>query len=115
MARGKAPLCSFRCAREVANSGNSLRIFRSAGRINLRVVRRQNPLPTREWEAMKRERGMSPWVNAVGWAGGYPFEVAKPEAIFDFCRQRGFVLENLKTCGGGHGCNEYVFRRQGLP
>ena len=27
-------------------------------------------------------RGMSLWV--VDWVGGYPFEVAKPEEIFDF-------------------------------
>ena len=54
--------------------------------------------------------GMSPWRDVVDWAGGYPFEVAKPEEIFDFFRQRGFQLERLKTCAGGHGCNEFVFK-----
>ena len=44
------------------------------------------------------------------WLGGYPFEVAKPEQIFDFLKARGFTLERLKTCGGGLGCNEFVFR-----
>jgi 2-polyprenyl-6-hydroxyphenyl methylase/3-demethylubiquinone-9 3-methyltransferase len=54
---------------------------------------------------------MDPWRDVVDWVGGLPFEVATPEAIFDFYRQRGFMLERLKTCGGGHGCNEFVFRK----
>lgn len=56
-------------------------------------------------------RGMSPWRDVVDWVGGYPFEVAKPEEIFHFYRERGFVLQNMVTCGGGLGCNEFVFRR----
>jgi SAM-dependent methyltransferase len=58
-----------------------------------------------------RDRGMSAWHDVVDWAGGYPFEVASPEAIFDFYRDRGFLLERLKTCAGGKGCNQFVFRR----
>ena len=54
------------------------------------------------------ERGMSPWYDLVDWAGGYPFEVAKPEAIFAFLKERGFRLEVLKTCAGGKGCNEFI-------
>jgi 2-polyprenyl-6-hydroxyphenyl methylase/3-demethylubiquinone-9 3-methyltransferase len=54
---------------------------------------------------------MSPWYDMVDWIGGYPFEVAKPEHVFDFLRARGFSLEKLKTCGGGLGCNEYMFRK----
>lgn len=61
------------------------------------------------WREYRRNRGMSPWRDIVDWVGGYPFEVAKPEEIFDFCRQRGFILERLKTCAGGIGCNEFVF------
>ena len=56
-------------------------------------------------------RGMSPWRDVVDWVGGFPFEVAKPEQIFDFYRSKGFLLKRLKTCGGGLGCNEYVFKR----
>lgn len=56
-------------------------------------------------------RGMSPYRDAVDWVGGYPFEVATPEAIFDFYHRRGFALEKLKTWGGRHGTNEFVFRR----
>lgn len=56
-------------------------------------------------------RAMSRWTDLVDWIGGYPFEVAKPEAIFDFYRERGFQLMRLTTCGGGLGCNQFVFRR----
>lgn len=58
------------------------------------------------------ERGMSLWHDMIDWLGGYPFEVAKPESIFKFFRDNGFFLEELKTCGGRMGCNEYVFRRK---
>ena len=56
-----------------------------------------------------RARGMSARHDLVDWVGGYPFEVARPEAVFDFLRARGFELRHLKTCAGGLGCNEYVF------
>ena len=55
------------------------------------------------------ERGMQIWTDIVDWVGGYPFECAKPEAIFSFIRDRGFSLRQLKTCAGGRGCCEYVF------
>lgn len=56
------------------------------------------------------ERGMSLWYDMIDWLGGYPFEVAKPEDVFTVFRDAGFRLEELKTCGGRHGCNEFVFR-----
>ena len=57
-----------------------------------------------------KDRGMSAWHDWVDWIGGLPFEVAKPELIVVPLRQRGFVLENMKTVGKcGWGCNEYVF------
>jgi 2-polyprenyl-6-hydroxyphenyl methylase/3-demethylubiquinone-9 3-methyltransferase len=70
--------------------------------------------PWRSWKRYSTDsgRGMDPWRDVVDWVGGYPFEVAKPEQIFDFCRARGFELERLKTCAGGLGCNEYVFVRK---
>jgi 2-polyprenyl-6-hydroxyphenyl methylase/3-demethylubiquinone-9 3-methyltransferase len=67
--------------------------------------------PVRRAREYGRNRGMSPWHDCVDWVGGYPFEAAKPEEIFDFYRQRGFSLERMTTCGGGHGCNQFVFRR----
>jgi 2-polyprenyl-6-hydroxyphenyl methylase/3-demethylubiquinone-9 3-methyltransferase len=69
--------------------------------------------PFRTWRTYARDRGMAPWRNVVDWVGGYPFEVAKPEEVFAFLRERGFALEALRTCGGGHGCNEFVFARAG--
>ncbi len=57
-------------------------------------------------------RGMSAFRDLIDWVGGLPFEVAKPEEIYDFYYKRGFVLERMKTCGGGIGCNEYVFQKK---
>lgn len=68
--------------------------------------------PLRSWRTYSESsmRGMSPWRDVIDWVGGLPFEVAKPEEIFDFYRDRGFQLTRLRTWAGGHGCNEYVFR-----
>lgn len=67
--------------------------------------------PFESWRRDGQERGMSAWYDVVDWVGGYPFEVAKPDEIFEFYRARGFQLEKLVTCGGSLGCNEFVFRR----
>ena len=61
----------------------------------------------------RTSRGMSRWHDMIDWIGGYPFEVAKPEQIFDFYRAKGFVLLKLRTCAGGKGCNEFIFQRTG--
>jgi 2-polyprenyl-3-methyl-5-hydroxy-6-metoxy-1,4-benzoquinol methylase len=58
-----------------------------------------------------KSRGMTIWRDLTDWVGGYPFEVAKPEAIFEFFQASGFQLQKLKTSGGSVGCNEFVFRR----
>ena len=69
----------------------------------------------RAWTEYKRERGMSRLHDLVDWVGGYPFEVAKPEEVFSFYRDRGYSLVRLKTCGGGLGCNEYLLRKDARP
>jgi 2-polyprenyl-6-hydroxyphenyl methylase/3-demethylubiquinone-9 3-methyltransferase len=56
-------------------------------------------------------RGMSPLHDWLDWLGGPPFEPARPEAVFDFCRARGRALERLRTAGAHRGCNEFVFAR----
>ena len=72
------------------------------------ILRLRNPLS--RYSDKIKSRGMSPWHDMIDWLGGYPFEVATPEAIFDFYRDRGFRLVKLTTVGRGHGCNEFVFR-----
>ncbi len=67
--------------------------------------------PSARYRDKIRSRGMSMWHDWIDWIGGYPFEAATPEEIFEFYRQRGFALRRLVTCGGGHGCNEFVFER----
>jgi 2-polyprenyl-6-hydroxyphenyl methylase/3-demethylubiquinone-9 3-methyltransferase len=58
-----------------------------------------------------RGRGMSKWHDHVDWVGGWPFEVATPDEVFRFYRDRGYSLLNMRTVGGNHGCNEWVFAR----
>jgi 2-polyprenyl-3-methyl-5-hydroxy-6-metoxy-1,4-benzoquinol methylase len=65
---------------------------------------------TNQFAAYKRRRGMSMYHDWIDWLGGYPFEVARPEEILAFYRQKGFVLENLRTTNR-LGCNQFVFRR----
>lgn len=81
----------------------------------VRLIALENPLrPWRRLEQTLRKpdaRGMHRWYDLVDWVGGWPFEVARPEAVFRFLHQRGFELENLITCGGKMGCNEFLFRR----
>jgi hypothetical protein len=57
---------------------------------------------------------MSRWYDIVDWVGGYPYEYARPDAVFAFFRDRGFTLDKLKI-GGGLGCSEYVFSRASTP
>lgn len=78
----------------------------------VRLMRFQNPLPFKDWAEKKKSRGMSLWHDLVDWVGGYPFEVAKPEEIFNFYWKKEFELVRLQTCGGRSGCNEFVFIRK---
>ena len=66
----------------------------------------------RSWTRYLQFRGMSKWHDLVDWVGGLPFEVAKPEQVIFFLRDRGFDLRGLTTCAGEIGCNEFVFRRE---
>ncbi len=91
------------------------RVVAAVAAVLLRIVTLRNPLTPMQSLAHdmgKRDtRGMHRWYDLVDWVGGWPLEVAKPEEIFRFLRDRGFQLWELKTCGGGLGCNEFVFRR----
>jgi SAM-dependent methyltransferase len=68
--------------------------------------------PFETWRNVQKVRGMSAWRDVVDWVGGYPFEVAKPEQIFDFYRARNFTLTKLYTDAGGSGCNEFIFEKR---
>ena len=72
------------------------------------IVKGRNPFTV--FSRYKNNRGMSIFVDWIDWLGGYPFEVAKPEQIFDFFKERRFKLEKLKTTLG-LGCNEFVFSK----
>ena len=60
---------------------------------------------------LKQHLGISAWWDVIDWVESSPFEVAMPEEIFGFYHQRGSTLEQLKTCGSEHACNEHVFRK----
>ena len=60
----------------------------------------------------QRRRGMNRWYDMIDWVGGYPYEVATPEQIFEFYKQRGFYLAKLRCGGVGLGCNEFVLVRE---
>jgi 2-polyprenyl-3-methyl-5-hydroxy-6-metoxy-1,4-benzoquinol methylase len=66
------------------------------------------------WTRYDERRGMSHWRDIVDWVGGYPYEYAKPDAIFSFFHERGFALDKMRI-GGGLGCSEYVFSRTPTP
>jgi 2-polyprenyl-3-methyl-5-hydroxy-6-metoxy-1,4-benzoquinol methylase len=67
--------------------------------------------PITRYTKYGRERGMSIVYDWFDWLGGYPFEVAKPEALFQFGVRHRLEMTNMTTCGGSVGCNEFVFRR----
>jgi 2-polyprenyl-6-hydroxyphenyl methylase/3-demethylubiquinone-9 3-methyltransferase len=79
----------------------------------VRHLLRLDPLGyVRAWTEYDRgSRGMSRRHDIVDWIGGYPFEVATPDEIFAFYRERGYELTRLDTIGRGSGCNQYVFRK----
>ena len=47
---------------------------------------------------------MSAWYDAIDWVGGYPFEVAKPEEVFDFLEDAFFLhflfIQNSRSTNG---------------
>jgi 2-polyprenyl-6-hydroxyphenyl methylase/3-demethylubiquinone-9 3-methyltransferase len=70
------------------------------------LVHLRNPLT--RYRDYRRNRGMSRIHDWVDWIGGYPFEVATPDAVSSFCGARGLALDrsDLST---GRGINQYVF------
>jgi 2-polyprenyl-6-hydroxyphenyl methylase/3-demethylubiquinone-9 3-methyltransferase len=58
---------------------------------------------------------MTAWRDVVDWAGGWPYEVARPDEIVAFYGERELEVRKLNLLRKGHGCNEYVFAREGRP
>jgi 2-polyprenyl-6-hydroxyphenyl methylase/3-demethylubiquinone-9 3-methyltransferase len=82
------------------------------GKAVLRALLKLRPQEyLRRWTGYDRNRGMSYWRDIIDWVGGYPYEFATPEEIFDFYRARGFALTKLRCGGVGLGCNEFVFAK----
>ncbi|HMU32529.1 MAG TPA: class I SAM-dependent methyltransferase [Pyrinomonadaceae bacterium] len=65
----------------------------------------------RSWTRYKTGRGMNRWYDIIDWVGGFPYEYASVDAVFEFYKQRGFVLTEVVSGGVGLGCNEFVFER----
>ena len=72
----------------------------------------RNPLV--RYRMYKKRRGMSMVHDWFGWLGGYPWEGASPEAVFEFYKRKSFVLTKLKTAGGKSGNNQFVFLKTGV-
>jgi SAM-dependent methyltransferase len=62
--------------------------------------------PMRTWNERRNIRGMSAWHDLIDWVGGYPYEFAKPQQVFDFYATRGMKLEAFVP----KGCNDFLFR-----
>jgi 2-polyprenyl-3-methyl-5-hydroxy-6-metoxy-1,4-benzoquinol methylase len=83
------------------------------GKSLLRALLKLRPQEyVRTWTEYERNRGMSHWRDIIDWVGGYPYEFATPEEIFDFYRARGFELTKMHCGGVGLGCNEFVFAKE---
>jgi len=65
-----------------------------------------------DWKFYGRNRGMSAWHDVVDWAGGYPYEFAKPDDVTNFFRSRGFDIVSVNLPKKGViRVNEFVFQR----
>ncbi len=65
----------------------------------------------RSWTQYKNSRGMNRWYDIIDWVGGFPYEVASVDEIFEFYKKCGFTLTKVKSGGVGLGCNEFVFEK----
>lgn len=80
------------------------------GGLAVDLAKRKNPIA--RYSEYRRVRGMSRVHDWFDWLGGLPFEVAKPDEIQKFGRERDLKIVKMTTCGGGLGCNQFVFVRQ---
>ena len=72
---------------------------------------RRGRMPGTHAREYARHRGMSLVHDWKDWLGGYPFEVASPDAMQGYLQAKGLQLRR-KTTTRGWGCNELVLTRQ---
>ena len=59
--------------------------------------------PMEPIRSYQKNRGMSAWHDIVDWVGGYPFEVATPEELFNFYRDKGIPTHVFDDQSWEHG------------
>ena len=79
--------------------------------IAIGLIKYKNPMGY--FSNYRKKRGMSIYHDWIDWLGGYPFEVAKPEDIFNFYKNHGYILDNIITTNR-LGCNQFVFRKHNI-
>jgi len=75
--------------------------------------------PFKRYADYKKKRGMSVIHDWHDWLGGYPFDVVRPEQVFGFYRNCGFLLKQM-ILNNSSGNSQFVFVKQktwfnGLP
>lgn len=68
-------------------------------------------IPIISWVRHKKKRGMNIFIDWRDWIGGYPYEVASPEIVYDHMNKYQFELIRIKRTSS-LGCNEFLFRRK---
>ncbi len=92
-----------RCGQWVVNS------FAYGTMVLLYLLTLQNPY--RVIRGHRGLRGMAWRTDIRDWLGGWPYEYAAPDAVFEFLAQsQGLELRNLATPGGLLN-NEFLFKR----
>lgn len=61
-------------------------------------------------ENFKKKRGMNFRNDLIDWLGGYPYEFASPEEIFDFYKNKGLSLIKMRTTNS-IGNNSFLFKK----
>lgn len=68
--------------------------------------------PIKRYKEYKRNRGMSIYHDWMDWLGGLPFEVASPEFIFEYYKNKNYSLIKLKSTISSRN-NQFVFLNVG--
>jgi 2-polyprenyl-6-hydroxyphenyl methylase/3-demethylubiquinone-9 3-methyltransferase len=99
----KRAYCRLPSPLQILIDWGALGLFVATSLVTLRSPRRR----LREY---RQQRGMSLRTDIRDWLGGYPYEYASVEEVFQYTADRGFALETLRMHGGLR-CNEFVLRR----